>query len=37
MIAARRTAVAPRDGSFAQIGAADLGAAVIQGVLEKLD
>lgn len=37
MIAARRTAVAPRDGSFKHIGAADLGAAVIQGVLEKLE
>ena len=37
VVAARRTAVAPRNGSFTQIGAADLGAAVIEGVLENLD
>lgn len=35
MIAARRTPVAPREGSLREVGAADLGAIVIQSVLEQ--
>jgi acetyl-CoA C-acetyltransferase len=37
VIAARRTAVAPRDGSLRKIGAAELGANVIRAVLEGLN